>query len=66
MLVGNQVVVNVLGWPVAIEICVVAQSGAEWVPLGGQHYLVMDLLDAVIRREVESADQVVFGVVRHR
>ena len=41
------------------------KSGTEWVPLGGQHYLVVDL-DAVIRREVDSAGQVVFGVDGHR
>jgi hypothetical protein len=64
MLLGNQVVANVLGRPEAIEIGVVAQMSTEWVPPGGQHYLVMDL-DTVIRREVESAGQVVFWVVGH-
>ncbi len=39
-----------------------AQSG---FPREAKHYLVVDL-DAVIRSEVESAGQVVFGVVRHR
>jgi hypothetical protein len=57
--------VNLLGWPVALEIHVAAQFDVGWVPPGRKQYLVMDLHN-VIQREVESSDQVVLGVVGHR